>query len=68
MIGVQMGKVVHVNNESGHYTPGSRRHLLRFVNWLRQQGVLHPNATVAGYGVAHKKELGVNEWVQQAGN
>jgi hypothetical protein len=65
MIGVEMGKVVSVDNNSGHYWPDSRKHLLPFVNWLRLQGVFAPNATVAGIGVANEQALKVDDWVRQ---
>lgn len=62
MIAVKNGKIHHVDNNSGHYQPGSH-HLLNFVRWLNKQGVFDANARIRDEA-AHKS-YSVNEFLRQ---
>jgi hypothetical protein len=63
MIGVANGKVTWIDNDSGHYQPGTR-HLHNLVSYLDRYQVFTPNAVV--YDMAANKSTSVKAFLKPA--
>jgi len=63
MIGVKDGKVTWIDNDSGHYLPGTH-HLRKLVQYLYRYQVFTPDATV--YDMAEKQSISVRDFVKPA--